>query len=614
MPKNVTVEEVDIQTKKAQKNLSDLSKEMDEVSKSSAEMNEELDETQKEVGGVGEEAGKTSKEMGGMPGPMGAAAGATKGLTSAFKALLANPIVLVITLIVAGLTALVKAFTSTKEGGEKVKTLVAGLGAAMDVLRDLLVTVGKRLIAVFRDPQTAIKNLWQSIKQNVIDRFQGLIDSARAVGKILKAAFQLDFDTVKEGAKEFGQALVQIGTGFTPEEIAAGLGKIKDRIVEITTEIKNEAVAAARLTGILQRITDEQRDLGVLRAEQNRDLSNQRLIIEDINASYEDRLKAIDTVLQAEGELLAKELDAQKRRLAAEEALAALSDSDAETLDKIAQLRIQIANTEQANASIRLRIEKRRQAIEKERDALEQQFAKKSQDRQIALIEDELTRELAKIEQLKIIDELGIEQSKLTEEEKQKQLQEIRDYYAQLSLNKEAEINAKRQAEDKKAAESRANLEKQTTEAKIGYAEAGTNAITTLAKEGTAAYKGSAAAQALIDTYKSAQAAYASLAGIPIVGPFLGIAAAAAAVIAGLSNVKKILSTDPAGGSAAGQPSVPSRTGGGFTGAIAETDVTAPNVRSVIDPDAPPQKAYVVSQEMTSQQELDQRIESQAGL
>lgn len=613
MPKNVTVEEVDIQTKKAQKNLKDLSKEMDEVSESSKEMNEEMAESQEGVEEMGDQAGKTSSQVGGMPGPLGAAAGATRGLGAAFKALLANPIVLVITLIVAGLTALVKAFTSTKEGGEKVKQLMAGLGAAMDVLRDLLVTVGKRLVAVFKDPQQTIKNLWESIKQNLIDRFQGLIDSARAVGKILKAAFQLDFDTVKEGAKEFGQAMVQIATGFTPEEIVQGLNKIKDGIVAITSEIKNEAIAAAQLTAQLQDIIDLQRDLGVQRAELNKDLSDQRLIIEDINATYDDRLKAIDNVLEAESALLAKELEAQRERLRIENELAALSDSDAETLDKLAQLQIQLANTEQASASIRLRIEKRRDAILKERDALEAQFAKKSQDRQIAQVEDDLQRELAKLEQQRALDEMALEQSKLSEETKQQQLLEIKEYYAFLALQKEQELNDKRAAEDKKAADARVDLEKKVTESKIGYAEAGVDSITTLAKEGTKAYKGASAAQALIDTYKAATAAYASLAGIPIVGPVLGIAAAAAAVIAGLRNVKQILSTDPSGGSLGGQPATPSRTGS-FTGAIAETDITAPNVRSVVDPNAPPQKAYVVSQEMTSQQELDARIESQAGL
>lgn len=53
--------------------------------------------------------------------------------------------------------------------------------------------------------------------------------------------------------------------------------------------------------------------------------------------------------------------------------------------------------------------------------------------------------------------------------------------------------------------------------------------------------------QTTIDTYKSAMAAYSSLAGIPYVGPALGAAAAAAAIAMGLAQVQAIKSTSYAG-------------------------------------------------------------------
>ena len=64
--------------------------------------------------------------------------------------------------------------------------------------------------------------------------------------------------------------------------------------------------------------------------------------------------------------------------------------------------------------------------------------------------------------------------------------------------------------------------------------------LSSILGEESKAGKAFAVAQATIDTYKAANAAYASLAGIPVVGPGLGYAAAAA-VLAGVANVKKIL-------------------------------------------------------------------------
>lgn len=59
--------------------------------------------------------------------------------------------------------------------------------------------------------------------------------------------------------------------------------------------------------------------------------------------------------------------------------------------------------------------------------------------------------------------------------------------------------------------------------------------------------KAAAIAQAMINTYQSATAAYAAMASIPYVGPALGAAAAAAAVAAGLANVAQIRSQDTSG-------------------------------------------------------------------
>ena len=55
--------------------------------------------------------------------------------------------------------------------------------------------------------------------------------------------------------------------------------------------------------------------------------------------------------------------------------------------------------------------------------------------------------------------------------------------------------------------------------------------------------KTAAVIAATVDTYRSATSAYASLAGIPVVGPVLGAIAAGAAVAAGLANIRKIMAT-----------------------------------------------------------------------
>ncbi|CAB4148555.1 hypothetical protein UFOVP523_10 [uncultured Caudovirales phage] len=118
-------------------------------------------------------------------------------------------------------------------------------------------------------------------------------------------------------------------------------------------------------------------------------------------------------------------------------------------------------------------------------------------------------------------------------------------------------------------------------------------------------------ANATIDTYKAAQGAYASLSSIPVVGVGLGIAAAGAALTAGLLNVKKIASTkfDGGGATGGGGGSTPSGGGGGATSG----SVITPNFNIVGNNGTnqlkqlqqAPIQAYVVSGEMSTQQSLD---------
>lgn len=104
--------------------------------------------------------------------------------------------------------------------------------------------------------------------------------------------------------------------------------------------------------------------------------------------------------------------------------------------------------------------------------------------------------------------------------------------------------------EERRAAEQRRLIEEQVKTAKLDIAKNTLNSLSTIIGEQTAVGKAAAIAATTIDTYQSATAAYKAMAGIPVVGPALGAAAAAAAVISGIANVKRILSVSKDGSNA----------------------------------------------------------------
>lgn len=142
-------------------------------------------------------------------------------------------------------------------------------------------------------------------------------------------------------------------------------------------------------------------------------------------------------------------------------------------------------------------------------------------------------------------------------------------------LYKEGKIDADAYTKtEKELSDARVEISKKEAAARAENAQKISATLKNAAKaigEHTVAGKAAAIAATTIDTYMSATAAFKSLAGIPIVGPVLGTVAAAAAIAAGLKNVKAILAVKapqiPGGSSEPGFVDVPSpgapSTGGG---------------------------------------------------
>jgi len=113
----------------------------------------------------------------------------------------------------------------------------------------------------------------------------------------------------------------------------------------------------------------------------------------------------------------------------------------------------------------------------------------------------------------------------------------------------EAQIIAKADQKFFDTEKAKRDFEKKTTAQKFTSAAQGMDALVELqsvkSKEAFAVGKAAAIAQTLLSIPESAQKAYSSLAGIPIVGPALGAVAAAAAVISGIARLNQIKSTSP---------------------------------------------------------------------
>lgn len=393
------------------------------------------------------------------------------------------------------------------------------------------------------------------------------------------------------GAKLLTRAKTQLSAFF--ESIVTGkLGYAFGK--QLPKDIKAAADLADKI-----RI-DDRKDLVEI-AKRELEIKNLRLDSIKAGKGSVDQAALLIKAQEKENELIEYKVKDKEEELRAVELLLVHQGTNTELLNKQAQLETEILNIKGEKS---LRIATKLQTIEEKRLAdaakyLEQ--TKKQKDEDIKKVEDAekamvkakqtLTEEIKDFKK-SISDkkEADIKAAKEAADEKKK-IQE--DYSAWLiekdfldrenrlaisELNGEWEFNIQRQRlkiqydADIEAAKTNGadvalikqkfasadrEIDEAEADAKLSlYADFAGNLATIFGKN-TAIGKAAAIAETTINTYRSATAAYAALSGVPIVGPVLGIAAAGAAIAAGVMNVKKILAVKVPGGDGGASSSMP---------------------------------------------------------
>ena len=501
------------------------------------EVKSNLGEVKKDASNAASEFKIMGVSLNGVKAGFASAAVTAKGMFGSIKAgLISTGIGAFVVLI----GSLVSYFTNTKRGAEMLERAMAGLGAIVSVVTDLFSSVGETMVSAFEDPKQAIADLWEFIKTNLMNRLTGMVDGFKAAGKLIQAAISLDWEGVKEGAEEYGQALIQVSTGMDVEQQKSFIKGIKD----IGTEMNNEAAAAMRLKGMLQQLKDEEREFSKVRAQTRQDIQKARLDALDESKTAEERLAAVQKANDLELKTTEDVLEMQRRKIEVQKETMALSENMAEDLDELASLEVELIDLQTQSFQTQKRL-----ATEMETLTNEIAADKKAKQKEI---DDAADLKVKK----EIADAKLVADAKIKEEEK---------------LAKKKEI-----------------LDKLVEKTKQDTIAMGFSSAKSLAKEGSAMSKAIGVAETIYNT----QAAIMQAMKLP--PPFNAIQAGLTGVM-GAAAVAKILSTNPtSGGGSASGGATPSSTPAPqmMSGAF--------DISGGVAPDA--MKAYVVTDEMSNSQ------------
>jgi hypothetical protein len=553
--------------------------------------------------------GKLEGQMAALPGPLGKAKAGVKALGTAFKALLANPIVLLIAAIVAALAGLFKAFTKTQQGADKMKDAMAGVSAVVDAVVDRLAKLFKALVKVFQGDFKGAADEFRGAVTGIKDELIGAAQAAVAYEKAMRDLYNAETALITANAERTRQ-IAELR--LLARDYTASVEERRDAIVEADRLEKESLEANLKLQE--QRIANMKQDI-----ENTPELQRTR---EQLRKLAEEEAKLIG--LQTQSLQAQRKLKAELNTLDREVAAAAKAEADEQA--KIEQEKADLLAAElEKKAAIQAEIDKAEserlaKLAEEERLRIESLETYKRNQRAITH-EGRLENLRNELEAGAILQEEYDLRLIDLEAQHQQELADIKDQARIDQMNAERQAQADRE----RLAQEQIALEQTIAAAKEGIYQDSLNALIGFLGEGSKAAKAVAIADATKSAIQGAINAFTSVIKLPApFGPILAPIAAATALAAGMANVRKIAqSPDPKlpGGRGSGGGSVPSVAlarpdASAGVGDIVQTDVGIGQDVNIVQDRTSRRatKAYVVESEVTAAADLARQREQEVEL
>ena len=458
--------------------------------------------------------------------------------------------------------------------------------------------------SIFEDPLQSVKDLGAAIKANIIERFESALEAIGFLGDAIVKVFKGDFAGAAESAKEAGKELIDSVTGVDDsfDKVAEVTKKVASTIKQVTEEAIKGATAQVKLANAAELAAANQERLRITNLQS---AEEQRQIRDDVSKDIDVRIKANQEL----GKILEKGI-LQEKTLA-EVALAA---ADAALANNEKDIKLQ-AEQIRALAAV-AEIEERLGGQRSEQLVNEISLIQEKLDLETVLLQQKFDSE--EIERQSAINLTDNEFKKL---EIQKAAAEARKQLALDVFAKQEELLEKDSAKFKEAQKEKnklvkesnaeeALLDKQLADMKFNLAKEGLNAIAGALNKNSVAAKAALTAEAIMSTYKAATTALDSKPFFP-----LGLIGFATALTAGFSAVKGIVGTKtPTGAGSSGvqgaAASIPSVQAPAFN-VVGSSPLN--QIAETLN-NQQPVKAFVVSGDVTTAQQLDRNIISESGI
>lgn len=328
-----------------------------------AEINAEIDKNNKTINENSSALEKQKFNIGNyksaldgiVPGLGGFISG-IEGATKAGLAFIATPIGIILAAIGAALFALTSYFKGSEEGQNNLNKIMAVGSAILEQFMNVAEAAGKVIFEAISNPKQALIDFGNLVKENIINRFEGMLELIPNLGKAVSLLFEGKFAEAGELAFD-SVAKVSLGIENATDKI---IGFVNETATLIEQGIKN-GEAIAKLNAQIDR---DERALIVERAKSLVEVGKLR---EDaITQEGDVRRKTIQEAIALEQALSDKEVGFAKIKLALRQTELKANGDDKEALKAVAQARADVFTAEATAFQNTLKFRKQLAALDEE--------------------------------------------------------------------------------------------------------------------------------------------------------------------------------------------------------------------------------------------------------
>ena len=324
--------------------------------------------------------------------------GATKGFNLMKIAIIGTGI----GALIVAIAAVGAAFTGSEEGQNKFAKIMGVIGALTGNLVDLLADLGEGIISAFENPVESLKAFGNFIKDNLVTRFEGLVNLIPSLGKAINQLFKGNFS---EAGKIAADAVGKVTLGM--ESVTDTVSNATNAVKKFAEEQIKEGKAAAQVADMRAKADKIERDLIVSRSKLESEIAQLRLKSrQEDKFSAEERKQALLDAQVLEDSLLDKETQFLELRRDAQIAENTFSRSNKENLTKEAEAIAAVNRQQASRANTARQVQREVNTISKQISAEEKaaatelaNFKKSLRDAEAVTMQEKRDLELIKIQE-----------------------------------------------------------------------------------------------------------------------------------------------------------------------------------------------------------------------